>query len=133
MPLMTVSMSVMTVLQSAEVAHIPHESRLSLIARHPLIQRNTFTHFRGVRLDITTRFFNVLIDHQGPPITSFGPQESPLLYPLIPIQMDPLGVHCTRYTDWYAKLASTTYYARLYLCRLMVILFLWVVAPRTGP
>jgi hypothetical protein len=44
-----VSTAIMTVLHSIEVVHIPHESRLSLVARHPLIQWNTFTHFWGVR------------------------------------------------------------------------------------
>jgi hypothetical protein len=31
------SMGVMAVLHSAEVVHIPHESPLSLVARHPWI------------------------------------------------------------------------------------------------
>jgi hypothetical protein len=42
-------------------------------------------------------------------------------------------VHSTRSNDWYAKLASTTYYTRSYPCRLMVALLSWVVAARTGP
>jgi hypothetical protein len=62
-----------------------------------------------------------------------GFQESPLLYPLIPNQVDPKRVHSTRYTRWYTKLASTTYYARLYLYRLVVALFLWVATLGTGP
>jgi hypothetical protein len=49
MPLIIVSTTVMTVLRSIEVVYIPHESRLSLVARHPLIRWNTFTHFQGVR------------------------------------------------------------------------------------
>jgi hypothetical protein len=32
-----------------EVVRIPHESRLSLVERHPLIRRNTFAHFQRVR------------------------------------------------------------------------------------
>jgi hypothetical protein len=103
-PLITVSMTVKTVLHSAKVAHIPHESRLSLVARHPLIRRSTFTHFRGVCQDITTRLFQWLNlvcsalaevipevsvqNHQGPPLASCGFQESPLHYPLVPIQAD---------------------------------------------
>ena len=49
MPLMTVSTAVKTVLHSAEVVHVSHESRLSLAAGYPLYGRNTLTHFRDVR------------------------------------------------------------------------------------
>jgi hypothetical protein len=49
MPLMTMSTTVMTVLHSVEVVHIPHGPRLSLVAKHPLIWRNTLTHIWGVR------------------------------------------------------------------------------------
>jgi hypothetical protein len=38
--LITVSTSVITVLHSVEVIHIPHESQLSLVAGHPLIRWN---------------------------------------------------------------------------------------------
>jgi hypothetical protein len=39
MPFITMSMmTVMIVLHSAEVVHIPHESQLSLEARNPLIR-----------------------------------------------------------------------------------------------
>jgi hypothetical protein len=48
MPLMTVSMTVITVLQSAEVIHIPQELRLSLADGYPFYERNTLTHFQGV-------------------------------------------------------------------------------------
>jgi hypothetical protein len=37
MPLMTMSMTVMTVLHSEEVVHIPQKLQLSLVARHLLI------------------------------------------------------------------------------------------------
>jgi hypothetical protein len=72
-------------------------------------------------------------DHQGPPLAPCDSRESPLPYPLIPNQTDPKRVHSIRTTDWYAKLGSTTYYTRPYPYRLMVVLFSWVVAPRTGP
>jgi hypothetical protein len=78
MLLMIVSTTAMTVLHSVEVVHIPHESQLSLLVRHPLIRWSTFTHFWGVNPD-----------HQGPPLAPCGSQESPLHYPLIPIQTDP--------------------------------------------
>jgi hypothetical protein len=68
-------------------------------------------------------------DHQGPPLTPCGSQESPLLYPLIPNQTEPKRVHSIRTTDWYAKLGSATYYTRPYPYRLMVVLFSWVVTP----
>jgi hypothetical protein len=45
-------------------------------------------------------------DHQGPPLTPCGSQESPLPYPLIPNQADPKRVHSISTTDWYAKLGS---------------------------
>jgi hypothetical protein len=70
---------------------------------------------------------------KAPPLTLYGSQESLLLYPLILNQTNPSRVHSTHSTDTYAKLASTTYYVRPYPCRLMVVLFLWVVAPQTGP
>jgi hypothetical protein len=49
MPLMIVSKTVVIVLHSVEVVHIPHELRSSLAAKYPLIRWNTFTQFRGVR------------------------------------------------------------------------------------
>jgi hypothetical protein len=45
MPLMTVSTTVITVLYSAEVIHVPYESQLSLAAGYPLYGHNTLTHF----------------------------------------------------------------------------------------
>jgi hypothetical protein len=62
-------------------------------------------------------------NHQGPPLAPCGSQESPLLYPLIPNQVDPWRVHSTRSTRWYTKLASTTYYTRSYPYRLMLHYF----------
>jgi hypothetical protein len=61
MLLMTVSTSVITVLHSVEVVHVPHESRLSLAARYPLYGWNTLTHFWGVRYEITASLFNGFI------------------------------------------------------------------------
>jgi hypothetical protein len=147
MPLMTVSTAVITVLHSTEVVHLPHESWSSLIARYPLYRRvplhtsgvcartllqgcsMAFPSFQRSRRGFTG---GVSPDHQGPPLAPCGSQESPLPYPLIPNQVDPKWVHSICTTDWYAKLGSTTYYARPYPYRLMVILFLWVVAPWTG-
>jgi hypothetical protein len=62
------------------------------------------------------------------PLVSCGSQENPLLYPLVPNQVDPKRVHSICTTDWYAKLDSTTYYTRSYPYRPMVILFSWVAA-----
>jgi hypothetical protein len=148
MPLMTVSMTVITVWHSEEVVHVPHESWSSLVAGYPL--------YRGVPLHTSrvcarTSLQGCLMvfpslqrtrcgftggvspDHHGPLLTPCGSQESPLPYPLIPNQTDPKRVHSIRTTNWYAKLGSTTYYTRLYPYRLMVVLFSWVVAPWTGP
>jgi hypothetical protein len=49
MPLMTVSIVVMTILLSTEVVHISHKSRSYFVARYPLIWWNTLTHFWHVR------------------------------------------------------------------------------------
>jgi hypothetical protein len=148
MPLITMSTTVITVLHSAEFVHVPYESLSSLLVRYPLYRRAPL-HTSGVcartslqgcsmislSLQRTCWGFTggVSPDHQVPPLASCGSQESPLLYPLIPNQTDPNIVHSIRTTDWYAKLGSTTYYTRPYTYRPMVVLFLWVVAPRTGP
>jgi hypothetical protein len=148
MPLMTVSMIVITVLHSAEVVHVSHESWSSLIARYPLYRRVPL-HTSGVcartslqgcsmvfpSLQRTRWGFTggVSLDHQGPFLALCGSQESPLPYPFVPNQTDPKRVHSIRTTDWYAKLDSTTYYTRSYPYRLMVVLLSWVVAPWTGP
>jgi hypothetical protein len=133
---------------SAEVVHIPHESRSSLIARYPWYRREPIhtsevcarTSLQGCSivfpsLQHTHWGFTggVSPDHQGPPLVPCGSQESPLPYPLILNQTDPKRVHSIRTTDWYAKLGSTTYYTRPYPYRLIVVLFAWVVAPWTGP
>jgi hypothetical protein len=60
MPLITLSTTVITVLHYAEVVHILHESRLSLVARHPLIRWNTFTHFSGCALGYYYKAFQWL-------------------------------------------------------------------------
>jgi hypothetical protein len=148
MPLMTVSMDVITVLHSAEVVHVPYESWSSLLARYPLYRRaplhNSDVCARSSpqgcsmvspSLQRTHWGFTggVSLDHQGSPLAPCGSQECPLLYPLIPNQMDPKRVHSIRTTDWYAKLGSSTYYTRPYPYRLMVVLFSWLVAPQTGP
>jgi hypothetical protein len=129
MSLMTVSTTIITVLQSAGVVHISHESLSSLIARYPLYRRVPL-HTSGVcartsllgcsmvfpSLQHTRCGFNrgVSLDHQGPPLAPCGSQESPLPYPLIPNQTDPNRVHSIHIADWYAKLGSTTYYTRPY-------------------
>jgi hypothetical protein len=144
MPLMTVSTTVITVLHSGEVVHIPHESRSSLIARYLLYRQVplhtsmvcTRTSLQGCSmvfpsLQRTHYGFTggVSPDHQGPPLAPCGSQECPLPYPIIPNQMDPKRVHSIRTADWYAKLDSTTYHTRLHPYRLMAVLFSWVVAP----
>jgi hypothetical protein len=148
MPLMTVSTIVLIVLHSAEVIHIPHDSRSSMIARYPLyiwVSLHTSgvcarTSLQGCSmvspsLQRTHWGFTggVSPDHQGPPLAPCGSQDSPLPYPLIPNQEDLKRVHSIRTTDWYAKQGSTTYYPKLYPYRHMVVLFSWVVAPWTGP
>jgi hypothetical protein len=148
MPLMTVSTVVIIVLHSAEVVHLPHESRSTLIAWNPLY-RQVLLHTSGVcartslqgcsmafpSLQHTCWGFTGCVspDHQGPPLASCGSQESPLPYPLIPNQADPKRVQSIRTTDWYTKLGSTTYYAMPYPYRLMVVLFSWEVAPSIDP
>jgi hypothetical protein len=148
MLLMTMSTVVIAVLHSAGVVHISHESWSSLLAAYPLYKQAPLL-TSGVcaraslqvcsmvspSLQCTRWGFTggVSLDHQGPPLAPCGSQESPLLHPLIPNQVDPKRVHSICTTDWYAKLGSTTYYTRLYRYRLMVVLFLWVIVPWTGP
>jgi hypothetical protein len=147
MSLMIVSMAFMIVWLSAKVAHIPHESWSSLLAGYPLYRQaslHTFgmcarTSLQGYsmvspNLQRTRWGFTKGVNpyHQGPPLASCGSQESPLLYPHIPNQANLKRVHSIHTADWYNKLGSTTYYTRPYPYRLMVILFLWVVAPWTG-
>jgi hypothetical protein len=148
MPLVTVSMTVITVLHSAEVVHLPHESRSLLIVGYLLYRRvplhrsrvcarislqgcsMAFPSLQRTRWGFTD---GVSPDHQGPPLAPCGSQESPLPYPLIPNQVDPKRVHSICTTDWYTKLGSTTYHGRPYPYRLMVVLFSCEVAPWTGP
>jgi hypothetical protein len=143
MLLMTVSMTVITVLRSVEIVHIPHETR-SLIVGYPLYRRVPL-HTSGVCASTSLQGCSIVFpslqhtcsfptrgispDHQGPPLGPCGSQESPLPYPLIPNQTDPKRVHSILTADWYAKLGSTTYYTRPYPYRLMVVLFSWVVVP----
>jgi hypothetical protein len=148
MPLMIVSTTVITILHSAEVVHIPHESPSSLIVGYPLYRWVPLYTFRvcaraslqgcsmvSPSLQRTRWGFTrgVSLDHHGPPLVSCGSKESPLPYPFIPIQANPKRVHSIRTNDWYAKLGSTTYYTRLYPYRLMAVQFSWVVASWTGP
>jgi hypothetical protein len=146
MPLMTMSMTVIIVLHSAEVVHILHESRSSWIARYPLYRRVPL-HTSGVCARTSLQGCSIVLpslqrtrwgftggvnpDHQRPPLALCGSQESPLPYPLIPSQMDPKRVHSIRTADWYTKLGSTTYYTRSYPYRFMDILLSWVVASWT--
>jgi hypothetical protein len=148
MPLMTVSMTVKTVLYSAEVVHILHVSWPSWIAGYSLYRRAPLhtsevcakTSLQGcsmvfLSLQRTRWGFTggVGPDHQGPPLVSYGSQESPLLYPLIPNQTNPKILAQSAPPVDTPRLDSTTYYARSYPYRLMVVLFSWVVTPRTGP
>jgi hypothetical protein len=148
MLLITVSTTVIIVLHSAEIVHVPHESWSSLLARYLLYRwapLYTFEVCARTSLQCCSMVFpslqhtrwgftgGVSPDHQEPPLAPCGSQESPLLYPLIQNQTDPKRVHSIRATNWYAKLGSTTYYTRSYPYRLIVILFLWVVAKWTSP
>jgi hypothetical protein len=144
MPLMTVSTTVITVLHSIEVVHVPHESWSSLLVGYPLY-RQAPLHTSGVCARTSLQGCSVFSpslqhtywgftrcvspDHQGTPLVMCGSQESPLLYSLNPNQVDPKRIHSIRTIDWYAKLAFTIYYTRAYPYRLMVVLFSWVVAP----
>jgi hypothetical protein len=144
MSLMTVSTTDIIVLHYAKVVYIPHESWSSLLAGYPLYRRaplHTFlvcarTPLQGCSIVFPslqrTRWGftgGVSPDHQRPPLSSCGSQESPLVYPLIPNQTDLKRVHSICTTDWHAKLGSITYYTRSYPYGLMVVLFSWVVAP----
>jgi hypothetical protein len=146
--LMNMSTTVITVLYSAEVVHIPHESRSSLIVGYPLY-RWLPLHTSGVCAKTSLQGCSMVFpslqrtrwgftggvspNHQGPPLASCGSQESQLPYPLIANQADPKRVYSICTTDWYAKLDSTTYYTRPYPYRLMVVLFSWVVDPWISP
>jgi hypothetical protein len=127
------------VLHSAEVVHIPHESRSSLIVGYPLyrwVPLHTFGVCARTSLQGCSMVFpslqhthwgftgGVSLDHQGPPLASCGSQESPLPYPLIPSHKDPKRVHSICIADWYAKLGSTTYYTRSYPYRLIFSVFM---------
>jgi hypothetical protein len=148
LPLMTVSTTVITVLHSVEVVHIPHESQSSLVAGYPLyrwvpLQTSkvcAMTSLQGCSMVFPslqrTRWGftgGVSPNHQGPPLAPCGSQESPLPYPLIPNHTDPKRVYSICTADCYAKLDSTTYYTRPHPYRLMAVLFSCVVAPWTGP
>jgi hypothetical protein len=60
-PLRTVSTAIITVLHSAEVVHVTHESWLSSDRRILIVPMSTLTHFQGVCQEITTRLFNGFI------------------------------------------------------------------------
>jgi hypothetical protein len=68
-------------------------------------------------------------DHQGPPLVPCASQESPLLYPLISNKTDPKSLAQFAPPVSTPRLESTTYYARLYPYRLIVVLFSWVANP----
>jgi hypothetical protein len=61
MPLMTVSTTIIIVLHSVEVVHVPQESWLSLESWILIVPMSTLTYFRGVCQAITTRLFNDFI------------------------------------------------------------------------
>jgi hypothetical protein len=148
MPLTTVSKAVIIVVHSVEVVQVPHESWPSLLARY-LLYRWAPLHTFGVCSRTSLQGCSIVSpsllhthwgftggvspDHQGLPLVPCGSQESPLLYPPVHNQKGPKRVHSIRTTDCYAKLGSATNYTRSYPYRLMVVLFSWVVVPRTGP
>jgi hypothetical protein len=150
MPLVTISMVVNTVLHSVEVVHLPHESWPSWIAGYSLYR---WAPLHTSRMCTRTSLQGCLMvspslqrihwgftggvspDHQAPPpplrrivltrVHSFTHSFSTRRIPRASTQSaPPIG------TPW---LASTTYYVRPYPYRLMVVLFLWVVATWTGP
>jgi hypothetical protein len=104
MMLMTMSTTVIIVLHSAEVVHVPHELWSSLIAGYTLYKRVPL-HTSGVCTRTSLQDCSMVFpslqhtrwgftggvspDHQGPPLAPCGSQESPLPYPLIPNQTDP--------------------------------------------
>jgi hypothetical protein len=153
MPLMTVSTAVITVLHSAEVVHITHESWLSSDSRILVVSTSTLTHFQGVCQEITTRLFNGFIQLVTYPLRIHRQREhrthpeTPSCALWVPaIAALPTPSHCSAiaaslniptvcHLSFPAqpvgtpRLDSTTYYARPYPYRLMVVLFSWVVAP----
>jgi hypothetical protein len=144
MPLMTMSTTVKIVLHSIEVVHIPHESWPSWIAGYSLY-RWAPIHTSGVCARTTLQgcsmvshslqhtrwgfFLGVSPNHQGLPLAPCGSQESPL----VPNQMDRKSLAQSAPPVGMPRLYSTTYYARPYPYRLMVVLLLLVVLPGTSP
>jgi hypothetical protein len=153
MLLMTVSTAVITVLHSAEVVHITHESLLSSDNRILVVPMSTLTHFQGVCQENTTRLFNGFIKLATYPLR-FHRQHEHCTHPEAPscalwvpaIAALPTPSHgsanatssnipavCHRSFPAQPvgtpRLDSTTYYARPYQYRLMVVLFSWVVTP----
>jgi hypothetical protein len=150
---MTMSMAVMTVLHSAEVVHVTHESSLSSDSRILVVPMSTLTHFEGVCQEITTRLFNGFIwlvtyplrfhrqhEHrthpEAPSCDLWVPAVTALPKPshgsaITASPNIPAGRHLSFPAQPVGtpRLDSTTYYARPYPYRLMVVLFSWVVAP----
>jgi hypothetical protein len=85
MLLMTMSTTVITVLYSIEVLHVPHESWLSLKSRILIVPMSTLTHFRGVCYK--NHYKAVQWSHPAcniptevsPPVWASHPPRSPLL------------------------------------------------------
>jgi hypothetical protein len=145
MLLMTMSTAVITVLHSAEVVHVTHESWFSSDRRILVVPGNHYKTVQWFHLDC-----NVPTEVSLPAWASHPPR-SPLLCLMGPaIAASPTPSHGSAITTSLniqvvchhsfpaqpvgtPRLDSTTYYARPYPCRLMVVLFSWVVAPWTGP
>jgi hypothetical protein len=76
MPLITVSTTVMTVLHSAEVVHIPHESRFSWVATFGVFVRTSLQGFLRTSSNLTVPAevsLEVLVQiTMGPPLTPCG-------------------------------------------------------------
>jgi hypothetical protein len=146
-PLMTMSMTVKTVLHSTEVVHIPHESWPSWIAGYSLY-RWAPLHTSGVCAWTLVQGCSMVFPSlqctcwgftEG--VGSNQTTQAPLLHlmvlattnPHIFNQMDPKSLAQSAPSVGMARLVSTTYYARPYPYRLMVVLFSWVAAPWTSP
>jgi hypothetical protein len=157
MPLMTVSTTVIIVLHSTEDVHVTHESWLSSDSWILVVPTSTLTHFQGVCQEITTRLFNGFLYLVTYPLR-FHRQREHRTHPEAPscalwvpaITALPTSSHGSAiaaslnipavcHLSFPAqpvgtpRLDSTTYYARPYPYRLMVVLFSWVVASWTGP
>jgi hypothetical protein len=157
MPLMTVSTTVITVLHSAEVVHVTHESWLSSDSWILVVPMSTLTHFQGVCQKITTRLFNGFLQLVTYPLRFYRrcehrthPEAPSCALWVSAIAALPTSSHGSAIAAspnisavWHLsfpaqpvgtpRLDSTIYYVRPCSYRLMIVLFSWVVALWTSP